>query len=188
MPAKTHPSYHSVVLLPLSTFWVESSKTPPTHQSYPELFGILLPHASPSVHWSIRRRSSSVNTLAGTALHSLAASRKVFFFSSATISKGKVLMHSRPCLLLWLLTSIILVAILLIPLHSAERRRFELLVPCGTHAFQACTIGHSVTSPLVLQCKEKNFFEIIKIWFQSPTIKIVGINDQQLNPTIKSHD
>ncbi len=30
---------------------------------------------------------------------------------------------------------------------SAERARFELAVPCGTQTFQACTFGHSDTSP-----------------------------------------
>ena len=29
----------------------------------------------------------------------------------------------------------------------AEREGFEPSVPCGTHAFQACSIGHSDTSP-----------------------------------------
>jgi hypothetical protein len=30
----------------------------------------------------------------------------------------------------------------------AERARFELAVPCGTQTFQACTFGHSDTSPV----------------------------------------
>jgi hypothetical protein len=30
----------------------------------------------------------------------------------------------------------------------AEREGFEPPVPCGTHAFQACHISHSCTSPV----------------------------------------
>ena len=30
---------------------------------------------------------------------------------------------------------------------KAEKEGFEPPVPCGTHAFQACTIGHSVIPP-----------------------------------------
>jgi hypothetical protein len=29
----------------------------------------------------------------------------------------------------------------------AERERFELSVPCDTHAFQACALDHYATSP-----------------------------------------
>ncbi len=32
----------------------------------------------------------------------------------------------------------------------AERKGFEPPVPCGTHAFQACSIDHSDTSPFIL--------------------------------------
>jgi hypothetical protein len=32
--------------------------------------------------------------------------------------------------------------------NLADGRGFEPLVPCGTHAFQACTIDRSVTHPL----------------------------------------
>ena len=35
----------------------------------------------------------------------------------------------------------------------ADGRGFEPLVPCGTHAFQACTIDRSVTHPLDRQSK-----------------------------------
>ena len=31
---------------------------------------------------------------------------------------------------------------------SAEREGFEPSLPCGKHAFQACSIGHSDTSPI----------------------------------------
>jgi hypothetical protein len=30
---------------------------------------------------------------------------------------------------------------------KAEREGFEPSLPCGKHAFQACSIGHSDTSP-----------------------------------------
>jgi hypothetical protein len=32
---------------------------------------------------------------------------------------------------------------------SAERAGFEPAVPCGTQTFQACTFGHSDTSPYI---------------------------------------
>ncbi len=32
-------------------------------------------------------------------------------------------------------------------LLMAERERFELSIPCGMHAFQACALGHYATSP-----------------------------------------
>ena len=37
--------------------------------------------------------------------------------------------------------------------YLAERGGFEPPVPCGTQTFQACTIGHSDTSPL--DCKNR---------------------------------
>lgn len=34
--------------------------------------------------------------------------------------------------------------------HKAEGMRFELMVPCGTHAFQACALDHYANPPLYL--------------------------------------
>ena len=37
-------------------------------------------------------------------------------------------------------------------IRLADGEGFEPSVPCGTHAFQACTIDHSVTHPKDRQC------------------------------------
>ena len=42
---------------------------------------------------------------------------------------------------------------------NAEKAGFEPAVPCSTHAFQACSIDHSDTSPLV-ECKNIVFIDI----------------------------
>ena len=48
-------------------------------------------------------------------------------------------------------------------IHSAETEGFEPSLPCGKHAFQACSFGHSDKSPLTSKCKYLNL-KIFKIY------------------------
>ncbi len=44
----------------------------------------------------------------------------------------------------------------------AERAGFEPAVPCGTQTFQACTIGHSDTSPIIYNFLKNQIFSIFQ--------------------------
>lgn len=48
-------------------------------------------------------------------------------------------------------------------IHSAETEGFEPSLPCGKHAFQACSFGHSDKSPLMRKGKYLNL-KIFKIY------------------------
>ena len=50
----------------------------------------------------------------------------------------------------------------------AERERFELSVPCDTHAFQACALDHYATSPRGI------YLKMLRKLFQSARLLAEG--------------